>query len=156
MSMRSKRELLMTVSPRYVTATGADKARILAEFVATTGYHRKYALTLLNHPPAPRFRTIRRPRAQTYPPAVQRVLIRLWEIAGRICSKRLVPGWPDLIAALERHGELTLDASTRTLLLALSPATADRLLVPTRRAALPRGRTTTKPGSRIASREKTL
>jgi hypothetical protein len=43
MSTKSKRELLTTVSPRYVTASGADKQRILDEFVATTGYHRKYA-----------------------------------------------------------------------------------------------------------------
>jgi len=43
MSMTSKRELLAVVSPRYVTATGAEKDRLLAEFVATTGYHRKYA-----------------------------------------------------------------------------------------------------------------
>lgn len=147
MSMTSKRELLTTVSPRYVLATGTDKARILAEFVATTGYHRKYALTLLNHPPLPRSRAICRPRAKTYTPTVQRVLVRLWEIADRICSKRLVPGLPDLVDALERHDELTLDPPTRALLLALSPATADRLLAPTRRAALPRGRTTTKPGS---------
>jgi hypothetical protein len=53
MGTKSKRELLTTVSPRYVTATGTDKARILDEFVATTGYHRKYAITLLRHPPAP-------------------------------------------------------------------------------------------------------
>lgn len=45
--MQSKRELLTTIFPRYVTGTGADKARILEEFVATTGYHRKYALALL-------------------------------------------------------------------------------------------------------------
>jgi len=147
MSMTSKRELLTIVSPRYVTATGAEKQRILAEFVATTGYHRKYALTLLNHPPHPRSCPVRRPRAQTYTPAVQRALVRLWEIADRICSKRLVPGLPALIDALERHGELTLDPPTRTLLLTLSPATTDRLLASTRRAALPRGRTTTKPGS---------
>jgi len=147
MSMTSKRELVTTVSPRYVIATGADKARILAEFVATTGYHRKYAITLLRHPPLPRSRSVTRPREKTYTPAVQRVLVGLWEIAGRICSKRLVPGLPDLLDALARHGELTLDAPTRALLLSLSPATADRLLAPTRRAALPRGRTTTKPGS---------
>ncbi len=146
MSTTSKRDLLTTVSPRYVLATGADKARILDEFVATTGYHRKYALALLNHPPL-RTRPIRRPRGKTYTSAVQRALVRLWEIAGRICSKRLVPGLPDLVDALERHGELTLDPPTRALLLALSAATADRLLAPTRRAALPRGRTTTKPGS---------
>jgi hypothetical protein len=78
---------------------------------------------------------------------VQRTLVQLWEIAGRICSKRLVPGLPALLDALERHGELALDAPTRALLCALSPATADRLLAPARRAALPRGRTTTKPGA---------
>lgn len=147
MSTRSKRELLTTVSPRYVTATGTDKARILDEFVATTGYHRKYALALLNHPPLLRSRALRRPRTKTYTPAVQRTLVRLWEVADRICSKRLVPALPDLIDALTRHGEFALDGHTRDLLLALSVATADRLLTPARRAALPRGRTTTKPGS---------
>ncbi len=147
MSTKSKRELLSTVSPRYVLATGGEKQRILAEFIATTGYHRKYALTLLNHPPLPRSRPIRRPRQRRYPLTVQPTLVRLWEIAGRICSKRFVPGLPALIDALERHGELVLDAPTRALLLTLSPATADRLLAPARRAALPRGRTITKPGS---------
>lgn len=147
MSTKSKRELVRTVSPRYVTATGAEKRRILDEFVATTGYHRKYALALLRHPPPPRTTPIRRPRRARYTPALQRTLVRLWEIADRICAKRFVPGLPELIDALERHGELTLDAPMRDLLLALSPATADRLLAPARRAALPRGRTTTKPGS---------
>jgi hypothetical protein len=147
MSTKSKRELLSTVSPRYVLATAADKTRILDEFIATTGYHRKYALELLNHPPPPRLPAGKRPRAKTYTLAVQRVLVQLWEIADRICSKRLVPSLPDLIDALERHGELALDPPTRQLLLALSPATADRLLAPARRAALPHGRTTTKPGS---------
>ncbi len=147
MSMTSKRELLTVVSPRYVTARGTDKARILDEFVATTGDHRKYALALLNDPPVPRSRAVKRSREKTYTPAVQRVLVRLWAIADRICSKRLVPGLPALLDARERHDELTLDAPTRALLLALSPATADRLLAPTRRVALPRGRTTTKPGS---------
>jgi len=147
MSMTSKRELLTVVSPRYVIATGAEKQRILAEFVATTGYHRKYALTLLNHPPRSRSRPVRRPREKAYTAVVQHILVRLWEIADRICSKRLVPGLPDLLDALERHSELTLDVPTRALLLSLSPATADRLLAPTRCALLPRGRTTTKPGS---------
>jgi len=147
MSMKSKRELLLTISPRYVMATGAEKHRILDEFVVTTGYHRKYALFLLHHPPSPRTRPIRRPRASRYPVTLRRALVQLWEIAGRIGSKRLVPGLPALIDAMERHGELPLAAETRALLLSLSPATADRLLAPVRRVALPRGRTTTKPGS---------
>jgi hypothetical protein len=80
-------------------------------------------------------------------PALRRELVQLWEGAGRIGSKRFVPGLPALIDAMARHGALTLPADTRALLLSLSPATADRLLAAARRAALPRGRTTTKPGS---------
>ena len=112
MSMKSKRELLTVVSPRYVTATGAEKQRILDEFVVTTGYHRKYAMALLRHPPPPRTRPIRRPRAARYPAALRHELVQLWEVAGRIGSKRLVPGLPALIDAMERHGELTLAADT--------------------------------------------
>ena len=82
MSMKSKRELLTTISPRYVTATGADKARILDQFVAATGYHRKDAITLLRHPPPPRRRPITRPRTKRYTLPVQRTLVRLWQITG--------------------------------------------------------------------------
>jgi len=64
---------------------------------------------------------------------VAEALRQVWEAAGRICAKRLVPFLPTLVAALERHGELVLAAETRRLLLALSPATADRLLAPYRR-----------------------
>jgi hypothetical protein len=147
MRTKRKRALVTTVSPRSVTATGVDKQRILDEFVAPTGYHRKYAITLLRHPPAPRRRPITRPRHKRYSSVVQRVLVRLWAIAGRLCSKPLIPGLPALVDALERHGELRRAAPTRTLLLTLRAATADRFLTPTRRAALPHGRPTTKPGS---------
>lgn len=146
MSSTSKRELVRTVSPRYVTATGAEKARILDEFVATTGYHRKYALTLLNHPPPPRRSPVTRPRPRTYTPAVQRVLVSLWQVAGCICAKRLVPFLPDLITAMEAHDELALDPNIRRLLLTLSVATADRLLAEARHRHPP-ARSTTTPGT---------
>lgn len=77
MSSKSKQELVRTVSPRYVTAPGAEKMRILDEFVATTDYHRKYALTLLNHPPRPRRVPVARLRRRIYIPAVQRALVSL-------------------------------------------------------------------------------
>jgi len=66
----SKRELLDAVAPRYRTARGADKQRILDEFVASTGYHRKYAIQLLNHPVKTRRRQKRR-RNRRYGPDVQ-------------------------------------------------------------------------------------
>jgi hypothetical protein len=51
MSIHSKREVLERVVPRYWAARGVEKRRILDEFVAITGYHRKYAIHVLRHPP---------------------------------------------------------------------------------------------------------
>ena len=51
MSQQSRRELLAVVVPRYRAAQGTDRKRILNEFVASSGFHRKYAIQLLNHPP---------------------------------------------------------------------------------------------------------
>ncbi|MEX2488636.1 MAG: ISNCY family transposase, partial [Pseudomonadales bacterium] len=45
-----------------------------------------------------------------------------------ICSKRLVPFLGELIENMENHGHIELCAETRASLLAISPATVDRLL----------------------------
>lgn len=140
MSFRAKRELLVQVTPRYREATHAQKSVVLDEFLAATGYARKYAIRLLAKsiaPPAP----IRRPRAPRYGPAVCEALRIAWTATNEICSKRLVPFLPELVPALERHGHLELAPDVRTLLLALSPATADRLLRPVRQ---PHGISTTR------------
>ena len=61
-------------TPRYRGAAREDKGRILDEFCATTGYHRKYALRLLNGPPPGPERPRRRRRPATYGPAVIQAL----------------------------------------------------------------------------------
>lgn len=127
MSQHSRRELLAVVEPRYRAAQGTDRKRILDEFVASSGYHRKYALQLLNHPPEALPARKKRHRTHQYSLPVQRALITCWRATNGICSKRLVPYLPELVAVLEQHGELQLDAQTKTQLLSLSPATADRL-----------------------------
>ncbi|RPI86536.1 MAG: hypothetical protein EHM41_08210 [Chloroflexi bacterium] len=48
-SQRSKRELLETIQPRYLKANKQIKERILDEFVASTGCHRKYTIPVLKH-----------------------------------------------------------------------------------------------------------
>jgi hypothetical protein len=50
MSFRARRELLLRVAPRYQEASYQQKSRILDEFVAVTGYARKYAIRLLTSP----------------------------------------------------------------------------------------------------------
>ncbi len=147
MSFRSKRELLAQVAPRYQQASHTHKSIILDEFVAATGYARKYAILLLTRPPLPAPAQIRRPRAPHYGAAVQRALEIAWSAANCIGARRLVPFLPKLVPALERHGHLILTDAVREQLLAISPATADRLLQPIRAAGQPHGISTTKAGS---------
>ena len=49
MSQRSKGELVAAIHPHYLKASKTGKHQILNEFVAATGYHRKYAIRLLKH-----------------------------------------------------------------------------------------------------------
>jgi hypothetical protein len=143
MSMATKRELLTTVAPRYFRANRKEKSRILDEFVASTGYHRKYATALLKHPNV-RTRKDKRERKPRYGAEVAAALRRCWETLGCPCSKRLVPFLSELVPILERHAELSVKEEHRSLLLALSTATADRLLKDARKQY---GHTTTRSGT---------
>lgn len=144
MSFRSKRELLLQTAPRYQQATENEKVAMLNEFVAATGYARKYAIRLLNHPAGVHLE-IERPRPRRYGREVQEALHLAWGAANRICAKRLIPFLPTLVDSLERHGHLQLSSEIRIQLLSLSPATADRLLRPHRTG--PRGLSTTRAGT---------
>jgi len=150
MSVQSKRKLLVQrpegTRCRYREAGPAQKTIILDEFVAATGYARKYAIRLLAHPVLPR-EAIRRRRARRYGPVVQAALAVCWSAANGICAKRLTPFLPELVPALERHGHLALGPEERTQLLTMSAATVDRLLRPHRERDQPHGLTTTKPGA---------
>lgn len=59
-------------------------------------------------------------------------IVVLWEAADRFCGKRLRAALPGLVEALDRHGHLALAPAVREQMLAISPATIDRLLGPTR------------------------
>jgi len=147
MSFQAKRELLAQTGPRYRAAPLQQKRAILDEFVAATGYARKYAIRLLGQPSIPPSAPVTRPRARTYGPDVVEALTVAWAAVNDVCAKRLVPFLPELVASLERHGHLALNPEVRTQLLTLSPATADRLLRPLRERARPRGIGTTKVGT---------
>ncbi len=145
---QSKHELATALQRRYWTATREDKGRMLDEFCATTGYHRKYAVRLLRQgPPKKRPRIQKLGRPLTYSQEVVTALQVAAEATGWICGKRLVAALPDLIPALEREHALTVSPLVRQSLLTLSAATIDRRLVAARRKATPFGLMTTKPGS---------
>ena len=50
MSLDARRELLESVSERYRFARVGEKTQILNQFLVTTGYSRKHAISLLNAP----------------------------------------------------------------------------------------------------------
>lgn len=132
MTRLARQEYAAALRERYRTAGKGEKGRLLDEFCRTTGGHRKAAIRLLRGSP-PRRAAGRRGRPRRYGPALEPILTRLWELSDRPCGKLLAPLLPTLVAALERHGELRLAPEVRLALLALSPATLDRLLGPVRR-----------------------
>ncbi|HEX6483101.1 MAG TPA: transposase family protein [Ktedonobacteraceae bacterium] len=90
--------------------------------------------------------TPQRPRPHYYGPEVQHALFLVWHAANRICAKRLMPFLPILIEALERHEHLQIPEECRRQLLAMSAATADRLLSSQRKQGQ-RGLSTTRAGT---------
>ena len=132
----AKQELLATIRDRYRASSKREKSRILDEFIAVTGHHRKHGIRLLGQsgddgeqrPAVKKGRRI-------YDEAVRQALIVVWEAADRICGKRLKAGLPHLRESMEHHGHLDLDPRVRQRLLAASAATLDRLLQPIRTPA---------------------
>ena len=49
MSLKSKRELLEVLRPRYLKANKVEKQKMLDEFTSVTGYHRKHAIRVLKN-----------------------------------------------------------------------------------------------------------
>jgi hypothetical protein len=146
MSQRSKRELLEEIRPRYLKAKKSKKKTMLDEFVAATGYHSKYATRILKHG-RPRRSNKKHGLPKIYQGEVVVALEQIWEVCGRICSKRLQPFLPEMVKVLERCGELQLPEQTKTLLLQMSRSTIDRCLSPVRFEHPQHGLSTTKPGS---------
>lgn len=143
MSQQSKRELVERLQPRYLRADRKAKTKILDEFVAVTGLHRKAAIRRLRQQNRPRQE--RRGRQKIYTGSVVSALVKIWRICGCICGKRLQPILGDMVDSLARHNELKLDQETETLLRNVSSATIDRLLRPFK-VSQQRGQSTTKPG----------
>ena len=153
-SLATRTEVLGAIRGRYAQASERDKTRMLDEFVALTGCHRKHAVRLLNQHgqenlerPVPRGRRI-------YDEAVRQALVVVWEASDRICGKRLQAALPCMVESREGHGHLDLDSDVRERLFSASASTIDRLLRSVREQAGSRRRLRRKRkmGSRVPVR----
>ena len=148
--MGARREVLWVVAKRYEAAGRHEMGRILDELTATTGWHRKHAVRAQSAVAAswtgplqpcaetPRIIDDTAPlptgRGRKYA-GVRDALIALWEASDRVCGKRLVAMIAALLPSLERHGRLQPTSEERRLLLSVSAATIDRMLVDVKVAA---------------------
>lgn len=148
MTRASVIEYVEAIRERYYRGNKRNKGWILDEAVRVTGYHRKALIRLLRRRgETTRLGSGRRGRPRQYGSEVAEALRVLWEATDHICSRRLQPFVPQLLQVLKRHCQLSISPEVQAQLLAMSPATIDRLLRPFRTSAGRRRFSTTKPGS---------
>ena len=93
-SRMARKELLGTIRDRYQHSTRKDKGRILDEFTAVTGLHRKHAIRLLTQSNDQREHQPSLSGRRIYDEAVREAVIVVWEASDRICGKRLKAAAP--------------------------------------------------------------
>lgn len=145
MTSMGRHEYLKAIHERYRQGSPEQKGAILDEFCRICGYHRKYAIRLLNRP-KPGIRPRKRlPRGPSYGPPVIQALSLIWEAAGYPWSVRLKAMLPLWMPWLRKRLEMTPELERQ--MQAISARQIDRRLQP-RRCDLSRriyGRT--KPGT---------
>src|SRR5260370_4262447 len=89
-SMTARDELVAAIAGRYAQGDRAERGRILDEFAAVTGFHRKHAMRLLRAGQVNR-RCRPRPGRRGYDDAGREALIVVWEASGPSCRQPLPP-----------------------------------------------------------------
>jgi hypothetical protein len=137
---------LSSLQTRYRKAKRRQRGPMLDEFVATTRYHRKYAIALLRGTVERVEPGARKPRRPYYTELDRKALRRLADLFDQIGSKRLRAALDATLPALRANGFLNVNTEVYQHLEQMSPATMDRLRVgdPQR---LGHARSLTKPGS---------
>jgi len=140
-----RREYLRAIYGRYRRSSAAKKSLILDEFCRVCGYHRKYAIRLLNGPRLPLPSGLRRGRGPSYGREVLQALTLVWEAAGYPWSVRLKALLPLWLPWLRQRRALS--RATEQQLLAISPRQIDRRLRLRKRQLRRRLYGRTKPGT---------
>ena len=166
LDMRTRQKLTDETARRYCLARKKEKATILDEYCATTGYNRKYAMHVLknrayikttsfNNVPMQsvqlRARPERKKRAfrKKYGEDVRKEVIRLWNLSMNLCAKRLVTFVRDNIDYFAQKFSYPEELKAR--LSEVSSSTIGRMLKAEIAKCAIRGISTTRPAKNLSS-----
>jgi len=159
LTMKERKVVTKALAEQYRRGSKGEKKRLLDQFIEATGYNRSYASRLLrNHgrqvkinPKVVAEGDVRVRRRRTgkrkYDEEVIEALTRIWEMLDYISGKRLAAALPAVLERLAAFREFRWRKGLRKKLLAMSPATIDRVLKPARQKYAIKGRSCTKPGT---------
>jgi hypothetical protein len=170
--MKTRKKICGELFRRYQKAQKKGKAKILDEYAVTLGYNRDYLAHLLTNWGKTRYalsggktvKYIAKPpvqgrykastgkktgRPEKYDKDFVKILASIWAFFDFQCGKLLAPLIRGMIDFLVL--EFGLGETIRTLLLSVSPSTADLKLRKEKERCRLKGRRTTKPGSMLKS-----
>lgn len=123
--MKQKKAVTKEPAGRYKRATKGRKSQVLDEYVAITGYNRSYAAWAIRQAHKSRIdgrkKKAKRPRIREkkYADAEFKAIRKIWATLGMPAGKRPAPYMEEIVAVMERFGELELSRSVRDNLLSV-------------------------------------
>ena len=153
MNMHTKHELAKAILSRYLRSNKQEKKKMLDEFCATTGYHRKYAITKLK-----KLQLTRnwkdsvagkhgRNRERIYDGLVSSVVEQIYEALCGIGARRMHPMLNTMLEKGMRFGHIKIDPVTELKVRAISRSTLERMIKTARERNMLKGLSTTRPGT---------
>jgi hypothetical protein len=168
LQMKEKQALVREVRSRYQGASREEKSGILAEFLETTKYNRKYALRVLNAKPVKEVLVVvdgktvkvkpekqkrkKREGKRIYGDEVIASLRIIWEFFWWKCGKILAPFMRQQMEFIAQWPAFGITEEIREKLEKISPATIDRVLKKDKAAMNLRGKSCTKSNKKLKNR----
>lgn len=144
MSTPTRREYFSILRERYRRSLSkTERSRIIEEAVFTSGLHRKSVIRVLNQKRSPEGGVPQLGRKRRYGESCIGLLKEFYRKSGYVCSDVLKSMIPELLLQLNRP----IDATAKSEIDRISPATMDRYLRKYRGIERRRRNTTTRPGS---------
>jgi len=126
MTVDERLKYLRLMKPRYAGASRKEKARLLDDMAAVTGYGRKHLIHVLGGELKRRRR--QKGRGRGYGPEVDDALRLIHETLDYICAERLTPNLVWMATQLARHDEHTVTEALLAQLGRISASTVERYL----------------------------